>query len=364
MSNNSKKPVLKKIVSAITVAKTNKPILYIMLASIFMLIPITHLILENFGMGFLTRANVSLLNRIVIFSIAALGFNILLGYSGQISLGHAAFMGIGAYLSAYLTMNLNVPFLIALLISGTVPMVIGLLLGLVALRLARLYLAIATLGLAVTIQEILKEWTGFTNGYAGLRRIPQAEILGFSFRRPEHFLILATVVLLILCIFAYNFLRSKTGRALVSMRDSEHAAQAMGVSLFKYKLTAFAISAFYVGIAGSLYAHFSNYLSPDIWDVTLSLDLLAMVVIGGLASIGGSIFGAAFIQYVPDLVRKISFLQGIRNINFIMTGLMLILIITFIPEGLSRRFGKYFSLVVSKIFRKKKSKGGGYHEHT
>ena len=133
------------------------------------------------------------------------------------------------------------------------------------------------------------------------------------------------------------------------MRDSEHAAQAMGVSLFKYKLAAFAISAFYVGIAGSLYAHFIRFLEPTYWDVVLSLDLLAMVVIGGLASIGGSIFGAAFIQVVPDFIRKVPLFEGIPNINLILTGIVLILMITFVPEGLSRRFGLYFSIIVKKI---------------
>lgn len=321
-----------------------KPVQYVLFGLLFSLIP-----LLDIHLGFLTRANVSMLTRVVIFAIAALGFNILLGYSGQVSLGHAAFMGMGAYISANMTMKFNMPFLLSLLISGLIPMVIGLLLGLVALRLARLYLAIATLGLAVTIQEIFKEWDAFTGGYTGIRGIPRASILGFEFRQPQHYLVLVTVILVILCIFAYNFLRSKTGRALVAMRDSEHAAQAMGVSLFKYKLAAFAISAFYVGIAGSLYAHFVRFLEPTYWDVVLSLDLLAMVVIGGLASIGGSIFGAAFLQIVPDFIRKVPLFEGIPNINLILTGIVLILMITFVPEGLSRRFARYFSILVKKV---------------
>lgn len=334
-----------------------KPIQYALIGLLFSIIPLLDVYL-----GFLTRANISMLTRVVIFSIAALGFNILLGYSGQVSLGHAAFMGMGAYISANMMMRFNMPFLLSLLISGLIPMVIGLGLGLVALRLARLYLAIATLGLAVTIQEIFKEWDWFTGGFTGIRRIPRASIFGFEFTQPQHYLILVTMILVILCIFAHNFLRTKTGRALIAMRDSEHAAQAMGVSLFKYKLTAFAISAFYVGIAGSLYAHFIRFLEPTYWDVVLSLDLLAMVVIGGLASIGGSIFGAAFLQIVPDYIRKIPLFESIPNINMILTGIVLILMITFFPEGLSRRFALYFNILINKItahFNKNNTKVGG-----
>ncbi|SHJ98885.1 branched-chain amino acid transport system permease protein [Anaerobranca californiensis DSM 14826] len=332
-----------------------KPVQYLLYGILFAIIP-----LLDIYFSFLTRANISLLTRVMIFAIAALGFNILLGYSGQVSLGHAAFMGMGAYISANLMMKLNFPFLLAMLVSGIIPMLIGLLLGLVALRLARLYLAIATLGLAVTIQEIFKEWDWFTGGFSGIRGIPRASILGFELIKPQHYLILVTFILVFFAIFSYNFLNSKTGRALVAMRDSEEAAQAMGVSLFKYKLIAFSVSAFYVGVAGSLYAHFIRFLEPTYWDVVLSLDLLAMVVIGGLASIGGSIFGAAFIQMVPDIIRKIPLFQGIPNINFILTGVVLIVMIIYVPEGLSRKFSSSFHKVKNKVLQgiKRKSKDG------
>lgn len=276
-----------------------------------------------------------MLDTVVIYAIAALGFNILLGYSGQISLGHAAFMGIGAYLSAYITMTMELPFLLALFVSGLVPMGVGLLLGLVALRLEGHYLAIATLGLGVTIQHIFKEWTGFTGGFSGAKAAP-AKIFGFVFKSRESFFVLAVVVLLILTLFAYNFLRSKTGRALVAMRNSEHAARAMGVSLFKYKLIAFAVSAFYAGIAGSLYMHLIRYSDPNTWGIELSLNLLAMVVIGGLATIGGSILGAAFIVIIPELLKEIPVIGEIRSLSIILTGVALILVIRFMPYGLVR----------------------------
>ncbi|WP_353892743.1 branched-chain amino acid ABC transporter permease [Proteinivorax hydrogeniformans] len=292
-------------------------------------------IVIDMNFSILRSRNVSMLIRVAYYSIAALGFNILLGYGGQISLGHAAFMGLGAYIAAYMTMQLEMSFLLALLVAGIVPTLVGLILGLIALRLERLYLAIATLGLGVTIQYIFQEWTEFTGGFSGTR-VSSPEL--FSARISSHnLLILCVILVLLFALFSYNFLRSKTGRALIAMRGSDHAAQAMGVSLFRYKLVAFAISSFYVGVAGGLYAISERFVYPATWGAELSLDILAMVVIGGLASIGGSIAGAAFLVIIPRLTQGIPFIEGIMNINFILTGLALILVIRFFPEGIYRR---------------------------
>lgn len=303
-----------------------KPMIYVVLGIIVILLP---LIFD------LERSTLTMWNLVIIYSIVALGFNILLGYAGQISLGHAAFMGLGAYVSAYFTMKLELSFLASLALAGLIPLVVGLLLGLVALRLAGHYLAIATLGLGVAIQQIFKEWTEFTNGFSGMR-VSYPSIFGFEFREREHFLILSVIIFLIIIFFTYNVLHSKTGRALIAMRDSSHAAQAMGVSLFRYKLIAFGFSAFYAGIAGSLAAHLIRFTEPMQWGIETSLDLLAMVVIGGLASIPGSILGAAFIVVIPELIREISFLESITSISSILTGAALIVVIMFFPQGLAR----------------------------
>jgi branched-chain amino acid transport system permease protein len=304
----------------------NKPVQFLIVALIAIAIPYVFK---------LQKSTMTMLNMAIIYSIIALGFNILLGYAGQISLGHAAFMGLGAYVSAYMTSQIHLPFLPSLIISGIIPMTIGLLLGMVALRLEGHYLAIATLGFGVTIQQIFKEWISFTNGYSGMNaKFPV--IFGISFRSRESYFILAVTILLILSVFAYNLLRSKTGRALIAMRDNEHAAQAMGISLFKYKLVAFALSAFYAGIAGSLYMHLIRFTEPNQWGIELSLNLLAMVVIGGLASIEGSILGAFFITLVPEIIKEIPVLQNIKNVSSIFTGAALILIIMFFPHGLAR----------------------------
>lgn len=304
----------------------NKPFLYILVGFIFAVIPL---------LTDMERSTLTMWNMIVIYSIVAIGFNILLGYAGQISLGHAAFMGLGAYVSAYLTSNLELPFLLSLVLSGIIPMLIGLVLGLVALRLEGHYLAIATLGFGVTIQQVFKEWIEFTNGFSGMRAaIP--EVFGFALKDREHFLVFAIIICVLLVLFAHNLLTSKTGRALIAIRDSEHAAQAMGVSLLKYKLIAFALSAFYAGIAGSLYVHLIRFTEPNQWGIDLSLNLLAMVVIGGLASIPGSVIGAAFIVFIPEFVKDVQFLQNIKNIASIFTGFALVLVIMFFPHGLAR----------------------------
>jgi len=310
------------------------------------------------------RSTMTMLNMVVIYSIIAIGFNILLGYAGQISLGHAAFMGIGAYVSANITAALgDIPFsfTLSLLLAGVIPMLIGLLLGLVALRLEGHYLAIATLGFGVAVQQVFKEWIGFTNGFSGLSSsYPRVFTLftenGYLLKDREDYFILSISVFVILAILAQNILKAKTGRALIAMRDGEHAAQAMGVSLFKYKLIAFALSAFYAGIAGSLYVHLIRYTEPNQWGIDLSLNLLAMVVIGGLASIEGSILGAAFIVLIPEFIKEVPFLENIKNFSSILTGLSLILVIMFFPHGLAR-IGSQIKLLL--LNRKNKTKTNG-----
>jgi branched-chain amino acid transport system permease protein len=308
----------------------NKPLLYILVGLMVAMIP---LFVE------MERSTLTMLNLIVIYAIVAIGFNILLGYAGQISLGHAAFMGLGAYLSAYFTSITELPFLLSLVLSGVIPMFVGLILGLVALRLEGHYLAIATLGFGVALQQIFKEWIGFTNGFSGTRAA-MPEIFGFVLKEREHFFFFAVIICILLILFAHNLLTSKTGRALIAMRDSESAAQAMGISLFKHKLIAFALSAFYAGIGGALYVHLIRFTEPNQWGIDLSLNLLAMVVIGGLASIPGSVLGAAFIVFIPEFVKDIEWLQNIKNVASIFTGMALVLVIMFFPYGLARIGGQ------------------------
>lgn len=274
----------------------------------------------------------TLLASIGIISIAALGFNILLGYSGQISLGHGAFMGMGAYMSAYLVAKMELPFIIGIIMAAIIPLLVGFVLGLIALRLEGHYLAIATLGFAVVIEEIFAEFSEFTGGWSGTKAgFPV--IFGYKFGK-ESVYVLVILVLVGLMIATYNFMKSSTGRALIAMKKSEHAAQAMGVSLFKYKLLAFSLSTMYAGIAGSLYIHFFRFCEPKLWGIGLSLDLLASVVIGGLGTIGGAVVGVAFLKLLPTFLQGLPILGDIDGLSFVLTGVSIIVFIMFYPKGL------------------------------
>lgn len=277
-------------------------------------------------------STITLLASIGILAIASLGFNILLGYSGQISLGHGAFMGLGAYVSAYIVSQLELPFFLAVVLAAVIPFLVGFLLGLIALRLEGHYLAIATLGFAVVIEEIFAEFSEFTGGWSGTKTTYPI-IFGYKFDKMSVY-ILTIAVLVVLMILTYHFMKSSTGRALVAMKKSEHAAQAMGVSLFKYKLLAFSISTMYAGIAGSLYIHFFRFAEPKLWGIALSLDLLAAVVIGGLGTIGGAVVGVAFLKILPTVLQVMPVLGDIDGLSYVLTGVAIVVFVMFYPKGL------------------------------
>lgn len=288
-----------------------------------------------------SRTNLTMLNYVGIFAIAAMGYNILLGLSGQASLGHAALIGIGAYVSANLTLlgTPLLPFPVVVLVSGLAAVIVGIALGFPAIRLGGYYLAIATLGFGVVVQQVFSEWTAFTNGYSGMR-VPAPVILGFAFRERLHYYYLVLTVAVLMYLLGNNLLKGKVGRYLKAMRDSEHAAQAMGVNLAYSKLVAFGISAFYAGVAGSLYAHLMRFLSPDAFGVLMSLNLMAMVVVGGLGSLAGALLGATFYQVMPIVVRKVPLFAGLQNFSFVLTGVCLVLVVMFLPYGLASIPGK------------------------
>lgn len=279
------------------------------------------------------RSSLTMFNLVVIYTIAALGYNILLGYAGQISLGHAAFMGLGAYCAAFVINRYNLPFLAALLVSGLVPMLVGLLLGLVALRLEGFYLAIATAGFGLAGQQVFREWLGFTNGFGGVR-VDYPLLFGLRLSTRQDYFVMVTIILLLLALFSSNFLKVKSGRALVSMRDSVPAAQAMGVSIYRQKLLAFSLSAFYAGISGCLYLHLLRFAEPSMWGSGLSMNMLSMVVIGGLASVGGSLCGAAYIVFLPELLKSIPVLSNIKNFSYIFNGVFIIVVMVSLPRGI------------------------------
>lgn len=292
---------------------------------IFLLILIILPIVFNFNRSFMT-----LLNMAGIYVVIAIGYNILLGYAGQISLGHAAFVGIGAYVTAILSTKLNLSFILILLMVVIISGILGLILGLPALRLHGNYLAIATLGFGVALSHIFMEWEGVTGGFSGIKGINPPSIFGYQLktRLAMYYFILFFIVIAI--IFAKNLIKTKTGRALMAIRDSEYAAMSLGVDIAKYKTIAFCISAIYAGVAGFLYAYLFRQVYPNTFDVGMSLNILAMIVIGGIASIEGSVVGALFITLVPEALKNIK----IQNASFILTGLLLIICVMYFPYGL------------------------------
>ena len=276
-----------------------------------------------------------LLTLTEIFALVALGLNLLTGYAGQISLCHASFFGVGAYSTAILTQKAGLPYLLSLFLGALLTTAIGALAAVPALRLKNIYLAIATLGFGVVLQKIIFEWRGLTGGGGGLA-LTAPSIAGYELGATGLYYL--TLVLMTLGLFgAWNVSRGRTGRALLVIKDSEIAAGSLGIHAPRYKVTAFAISAFYAAIAGGLFAYLVRYINPESFSVGLSISFLSMVVIGGLGTIGGSILGAAFYVIVPELLR------GIKDAPGLVFGLLLVVVMVFMPQGLwgmLRRLGR------------------------
>ena len=292
----------------------------------------------------------SQLTFICMYSIATVGLMFLTGYTGQVSMGHAAFFGIGAYTSAILSTK-GIPFFIAMPAAGLMAGFVGIFIGLPALRLAGLYLAIATMGFGFIIEEIMVRWEGLTNGNMGMMVDPPS-IGGFWFDTEARFYYLTLALLIFTILAARNILRSPTGRAMIAIRDSEVAAQATGISMARFKTMAFAISAFFTGIAGSLYAHKLTFINPESFTIVVSIELLAMIIIGGLGSLHGAVFGSIFVIFLPQLIVMTKdylpkYVADQTGLESALYGLMIVLFIIFEPMGIYGRWLKikyYFEM--------------------
>jgi branched-chain amino acid transport system permease protein len=245
---------------------------------------------------------------VLVYAIALLGLNILTGYNGQISLGHGAFYAIGAYVAAILMDKLGLPYWATVPVAGAVCLVIGFLFGLPALRLEGLYLALATFALGVSMPQLLKykhleHWTGGVQGIVIIKPDPP---FGLPVSQDQWLYFFCLAVALLMFVLAWNLLRGRVGRALIAIRDQPVAAEAMGVNNAMYKSLAFGVSAMYTGVAGALGAIAVQFVAPDSFNIFLSITFLVGIVIGGLASIPGAIYGAIFIQFVPNIADQIS----------------------------------------------------------
>ena len=272
------------------------------------------------------------LTLVLVYAIALLGLNILTGYNGQISLGHGAFYAIGAYSAAVLMDRLGAPYWATLPAAGAVCLVAGFLFGLPALRLEGLYLALATFALGVSMPQLLKyhhleKWTGGVQGIVIAKPEPP---FGLPIN-PDQWLYLFTLaVAVVMFVLGWNLLRGRVGRALIAIRDQHIAAQAMGINSALYKSLAFGVSAMYTGIAGALGAIAVQYVAPDSFTIFLSLVFLVGIVVGGLASISGALYGALFIQFVPNVADEIS-----KAAPWAIFGLFLIGFVYLMPAGVA-----------------------------
>ena len=304
----------------------------------------------------------SIANYTVIAAIAALSLNVLSGYTGQISLGIAFFMAIGAYTAAFFggampqspldPLGLALPFIIWLPAAGVVTAIVGALIGPSALRLKGFYLGIVTLSLIFIGQYLFLNIRGITGGPQG-RNFPvpalggaiftqQNSYFGLALTSGQQYFLLNVIVLALAAFFVYNVMRSRAGRAFQAVRDNETGAKIMGVNLFEAKMGAFILSSFLAGIAGALYASYIGYVAPDYWDLTLSIQFVAAIIIGGVASVWGSILGAAFVFGLPLVIDQFNLLPvasgagGISSgdLNALIYGLLIVVFLLFEPGGL------------------------------
>jgi branched-chain amino acid transport system permease protein len=304
------------------------------------------------------------LTFVLIYSVVGLGLMLLAGFTGLFSIGHAAFLGVGAYTQAVLN-NAGVPFPIALAAAGLLSAGVGVIVGMPALRVKGIYLGIATLSFGFVVEEVFARWESVTGGNAGVH-VKAPAIGGWQVESgtPFYFLCLVIVVLSTLAIL--NLLRSPTGRAFVAIRDSEISAQSMGIHLARYKTLSFALSAALAGLGGALYAHQIQFLSPDQFNILQSIDLLLMVVIGGLGSVHGAFLGAIFLISMPQLISLgkdhlpavIGQAPGLQSAVY---GIVLVSFVLFEPLGLYgrwlkvRTFFQVFPFYRKGLFKRQKS---------
>jgi branched-chain amino acid transport system permease protein len=274
-------------------------------------------------------------NLVLVYAIAILGLNILTGYNGQISLGHGAFYAIGAYAAAILMERFGLPYWATWPLAGGLCFGFGFLMGFPALRLGGPYLAVATLGLALAVPQLLKyrllePWTGGVQGIVLNKPEPPFtfRLLGQPFNADRWLFFVSLAVTGLMFLLAWNLLRGRAGRALVAIRDQPIAASAMGINLALFKTTSFGISAAFTGVAGALGASVVAFVSPDSFGTALSIFLLVGMVVGGLASIGGALFGALFIQFVPNLADDLS-----KSAPAALYGVLLIVLMYLMPTG-------------------------------
>jgi branched-chain amino acid transport system permease protein len=290
----------------------------------------------------------SVANLVWVAVIGALGLNILVGYTGQVSIGHGAFMSVGAYTAANLATRLDSPWPVNLLAGGLMAAAVGAVVGIPSLRIKGLYLAIATLAGQLIIEWTINHVTFISGGVQASIEVPRPRLgsMVLDTQRDMYYFLLVFVVLAI--VGTMNLVRSRIGRAFIAIRDQDIAAEIIGINIFRYKLLAFAISSFYAGVTGVLYTYFLGIANYEQFQIGVSIDYLAMIIIGGLGSVLGSIFGAIFVTLLPIVIRyameafggiflsQATVLNLIPNLRLMLFGALIIAFLIVEPEGLNR----------------------------
>jgi branched-chain amino acid transport system permease protein len=286
----------------------------------------------------------TLANQIGIASIGAIGLNILTGFTGQISLGQGAFMAVGAYGSGLMATRLGIPWWLTIPISCVITAGVGGVFGIPSLRLKGLYLAIATLAAQQVIEWLIVHWTAVTGGVEALV-VPAPKLFGVRLNTDFNFYWVILVFLSFTIIYTVNLFRTKVGRAFIAIRDQDIAAEVMGVNIFQYKLMAFATSSFFVGLSGALLAQYRGIVNFERFTIETSITYLAIIIIGGLGSVSGSVYGAIFMTLLPAILTNLGRLLGdtlpelARVLPFVrqgVFGITIILFLVFEPEGLAK----------------------------
>jgi branched-chain amino acid transport system permease protein len=320
---------------AIFRTKTQWVLLFVFLAVLFT----APLYLANYWL--------SVANLIGITIIAITGLNLLTGYCGQLSIGHAGFIAVGAYTSAILNSRFGVPFPLALISSGLVAGVVGMIFGIPSLRVKGFYLAISTIAAQLIIIWVINHWTEMTGGFDGMN-VPYMSLGNLTFRSEGSQFYVIMVIAIVTLFLAKNIVRTRVGRAFIAVRDNDLAAEVMGINLFRYKLLAFFFGCFFAGIAGSLLAHWMRFINSESFTFSSSVLFIGMIIIGGLGTTLGPILGAIFIRLLDVGVTRLSpaldkalpglpsgFTAGISPLVF---GLVIILFLIFEPRGLAHRW--------------------------
>jgi branched-chain amino acid transport system permease protein len=285
-----------------------------------------------------------ILNLVAPYAIVVLGLNLFIGYAGQISLGHAAFFGLGAYGSAILTTAYGVPPAAAMLLTAAGVALAAVVIGVPTLRLSGYYLAMATLGFNIVVHNVFVQWDRVTGGPSGLTGIPPFGVLGVTFQgETQQFYLLWGAAMIVLTL-SLNLVRSGVGRGLAALAEDEISAAAMGVDVHRGKIAVFTVSAAFASVGGSLFAHYLGTITPDTFGIFASIDFVIMVVIGGMGSLWGSLAGAAFVTILPYL------LGPLEDSKEIIHGLIVVAILLVLPRGL---FAELVTLAKSRLAQRR-----------